>query len=174
MKQLVFSGKRFQVFTEEVYAPIPHTKEFINHSGAVVILPFVNQEEILLIKNYRFVVGETLWEIPAGTLELNEDPLKAAKRELEEETGYTSAKIEPLLSFFASPGISNEVMHIYTAFDLSYVGQNLDATEKIEVVRIKWNEALAMIKSGEIHDGKTIAALLFYLSFTEHDAKSGF
>jgi len=165
MKQLVFDGKRFKVFTEEVQTPAPHTKEFITHSGAVVILPFLSHKEILLIKNARFVVGETLWELPAGTLEKGEKPLEAAKRELREETGYACKKIEPLFSFFASPGICDEIMHIYAAFDLSYVGQHLDPTEKIEVFSMQWNEVLSMIQKGEIHDGKTIAAILFYATY---------
>lgn len=165
MKQLVFDGKRFKVFKEEVKTPQPHTKEFIVHPGAVVILPLLNEEEILLIKNNRFVVGETLWELPAGTLEQGEALEEAAKRELIEETGYSAERVEPLLSFYASPGMSDEIMHIFAASQLHHVGQSLDPTEEIEVFPLKWKDVLTMIHKGEIHDSKTIAAILFYLTY---------
>lgn len=154
--QVVYKGSRFEV---------RHLgkRDVVIHPGAVVILPFLNAQEIIMIRNERFAVGETLWELPAGTLEAGEHPQETAARELIEETGYEAETIEFLTTFYTSPGICNERMFVYTAQHLKIVGQNLDENEKIMVEVLPWKKVLEMIKSGEIHDGKTLTALLFYL-----------
>ncbi|MCE5319238.1 MAG: NUDIX hydrolase, partial [Parachlamydia sp.] len=98
----VYHGDRFDV----VSLPIGNNKrrDVILHPGAVVILPILDHEHILLIRNQRFAVGKELWELPAGTLEKGEAPLETAKRELIEETGYEAAEMEPLTQFYTSPG----------------------------------------------------------------------
>ena len=153
---LVYKGARFDV---------RHigNRDAVIHPGAVVILPIVDDKNILMIRNERFAVGETLWELPAGTLEPKEHPQATASRELIEETGYEAGQIEFLTSFYTSPGICNEHMFAYVAKDLNFVGQHLDATEKITVEKLAWPEVLKMIRSGEIHDGKTMTTLLWYL-----------
>ena len=156
--KLVFRGTRFEVRSLG-------KRDVVIHPGAVVILPLLDDEHILMIKNERFAVGETLWELPAGTLEPREHPDATASRELVEETGYEAKKIEPLTNFYTSPGICNERMFAYIAQDLSYVGQKLDETEKITVEVVEWKKIREMIRNGEIHDGKTLTTLLFYLSF---------
>lgn len=157
--KVVFHGQRIDVLS---VADGTKRREVVAHPGAVIILPFLDQERIIMIKNERIAVMETLWELPAGTLEKKEDRLLCAHRELEEETGYRASQMSPLLEFFSSPGFSNEILHAYVAKDLTYVGQSLDDTEKIEVEIMKFTEALSMIKTGLIRDAKTICTLLFY------------
>ncbi len=155
----MFKGPRFDV---ERVAVNGHEKDYVAHPGAVVILAFVKQMEILLIKNERFAVEKTLWELPAGTLEKDEKPIETASRELIEETGYKALTLDPLLEFYTTPGFCNEKIHAFTALDLEHVGQNLDATEVITVHPTSFTEALQMIDRGEIIDGKTITTLLYY------------
>jgi ADP-ribose pyrophosphatase len=108
-------------------------------------------------------VGETLWELPAGTLEPKEHPQETAARELIEEIGYEAGQLEFLTTFYTTPGFSNERMFAYVGKDLKFVGQDLDETEKITVEKRSWNEVLKMMANGEIHDGKTLTTLLFFL-----------
>lgn len=157
---LQFHGRRFNVLKNE-----KTQHEVVMHPGAVIILALQDDDAVIMIRNERFAVGEILWELPAGTIEPDEAPEFTAMRELEEETGYKAAILEPLLNFYTTPGICNEVMYAYVAKDLHFVGQHLDQSEKIETQAIKLPQVLEMIKSGMIRDGKTIAALLFYSSF---------
>lgn len=163
----VFHGLRFDVHSLQISDKNNRSvkKEFVVHPGAVTILPFLNEKEIIMIRNERFAVGEVLWELPAGTLETKEPPHETAFRELIEETGYQAKKIELLTTFYTTPGFCNEIMFSYLAKDLNYVGQDLDETEKILVEIIKWSDAINMIKDGTIHDGKTITTLLYYHAF---------
>jgi len=167
--KLLFHGKRVDLLSIEAEHPKGGTiqREVVAHPGAVVILPILDSDTVVLIRNERYVVQETLWELPAGTLEKNEDPLACATRELEEETGYKAGKIAHLFDCYSTPGFCNEKLHIYLATELTQVGQNLDDTEKIDVVPVKLEKALEMIQSGEIHDAKTIAALLYVTTFGE-------
>lgn len=164
---LIFKGSRFTVRTLKVKGANGKTveKDVVLHPGAVTLLPFVDEEHIVLIRNQRFVVGQELWELPAGTLEPGEDPLETAKRELIEETGYKAAHIVPLVTFFTTPGFCNEVMYSYVASQLTHVGQSLDDSEQIIVETVKWKDALKMVRDGTIVDGKTIMVLLYYHTF---------
>ncbi|QLH35152.1 MAG: NUDIX hydrolase [Parachlamydiaceae bacterium] len=152
---LVFSCSRFSVRNNG-------KRDAVIHPGAVVILPMLDEHTLILIRNERFAIGKTLWELPAGTLETNEHPQETAARELVEETGYEAGKIEFLTDFYTTPGFCNEKMFAYTAKDLKLVGQKLEETENIIVEQRTWNEVLKMIFNGEIHDAKTLTTLLFY------------
>lgn len=158
--QCVFHSRRFDVRSIELGPN--HQRDFVAHPGAVVILPLLDDQRVVMIRNERFAVGQELWELPAGTLEPQELPEKTAYRELIEETGYQAGRIEPLMNFFTSPGFCNELMYAFLAADLKQVGQALEENEKIQVEILGWKEILAMIKKGTICDGKTIATLLFY------------
>lgn len=158
--RVAYSGSRINVNTIKINN---HIKEAVIHPGAAVILPIVDDDNIIMIKNYRFVVDATLWELPAGILEPDEPPIETAKRELIEETGYRAKSVEPLTTFYTSPGICDEIMHAFVAKDLEFVGQDLDDTEEIEVEIVSWTKVKEMIKLGEIMDGKSLAALLYYL-----------
>ena len=143
----------------------PERREVVEAADAVVILPLLDGDRVVLIQNRRYAVNETLWELPAGTLEPGESPDTAAPRELAEETGYTSGRIEPLTRFFPAPGFCTECLHAYRATHLQQVGQTLDATEQIEVVPVAWPEALKMVRTGVIRDAKTVATLLYHEAF---------
>jgi ADP-ribose pyrophosphatase len=160
----VYEGTRFSVHQQVSRATNGSrvVREMIAHPGAVTILPILEQGEIVLIRNQRYAVGTALWELPAGTIEIGEEPEETAARELEEESGYRATTLLPLTQFFTSPGISNEIMYTYIAKGLSYIGQRLDNGEEIEVEVYTWSQIDEMIKSGKICDAKTLVTLLYY------------
>lgn len=137
-------------------------REVIRHPGSVVILPVLDEDHLCLIRNFRVAVDKTLIELPAGTLDVGEDPDICAARELTEETGYVAGRLERLTSFYAAPGILDEQMHLYAAFQLV---EGPPAREKGEIIEnqvVRWDEALRLIDNGTINDAKTIVGLLFY------------
>jgi len=137
-------------------------REIAEVADAVVILPLLDDQRVVLIQNERFAVKQTLWELPAGTLEPGEDPAACAARELAEETGYEAQRVERLTSFYPSPGFCTEKLHAYRATGLRHVGQSLEETERITAHVMPIEEACAMVRDGRIEDGKTIAALLYH------------
>ena len=157
----VFKGVRFDVCQLTVQ---DHTKEAILHPGAAVILPIKADGTVVMIRNERFVVGETLLELPAGTIDPGEAPLKTAARELTEETGYVAKKVELLTEFYSSPGICTEKLYAYVATDLTLTQQQLDETEKITVVEYSWKEIKQLIHKGEIKDAKSLVTLMYYMT----------
>jgi len=138
-------------------------RDVIEHPGAAVILPLLDDGRVVLIRNVRRTVGKVLWELPAGTLESGEAPEVCAAREVEEETGYRAGSIAPLTEFFASPGILNERMYGFLATDLEQTSQALDADEEIEVFPIPQWQVRDMLKDGHIEDAKTITLLLYWM-----------
>ena len=147
-----------------------HTREVVLHPGAVIILPVIDDDHIVMIRNQRHTVFEELLELPAGTLERDargnpENPALCAARELTEETGYTARTITPFGWFYTSPGILTEKMFLFAAYDLEKTRQSLEADEDIEVRFHQWEEVLQMIQFGQIQDAKTVAAVLMYDRF---------
>ena len=145
------------------------TRHFIDHPGAVAVIALTDQNKLCLIRNRRFAVRETLIELPAGTLEPDESPREAAIRELEEESGYRAHSIQPITSFWMSPGILAERMHVFLAERLEKVPPRRDPGEEIETIEVTPSEAFQMISDGTIQDAKTIAGLLFYDRFVVAD-----
>lgn len=134
------------------------------HPGAVVIVPVLDDGRIVLIRQIRHIIDREIWELPAGTRDRDgEDPADTARRELEEEAGYRAGIIEPLASYYTSPGILTECMHAYVARGLTAVGQRLEGGERIKVVPTPTTEVKRMMKQGDIQDAKTIAALALFL-----------
>jgi ADP-ribose pyrophosphatase len=166
-KHVVYDGKkvRLEVHHLENGDGQRIKKELVVHPGAVVILPFIDADTIILIRNRRYTVGQVLIELPAGTLEKGEGPMNAAGRELQEETGYLATRLKPMGTLFPSPGILTEKMFLFAAYDLEKTQQALEADEDIEVQLQKWDEVIQMIQFGEIQDAKTVAAVLMYDRF---------
>ncbi|MDZ4820972.1 MAG: NUDIX hydrolase [Planctomycetota bacterium] len=162
--ELLLSTSRFDVVlrTQPQADGQTRQREIVLHPGAVVLLPLLPDGRICLIENQRIAVGETLIELPAGTIEPGEDPAVTAARELVEETGYRAARIEALCQFWMSPGILNERMHVFLTTGLTPAEQDLDEGELIQVIPTSWSDALAMIDDGRIQDAKTLAVLLWY------------
>ena len=133
--------------------------DFIRHPGAAAMVPMLNYQEVVLIKQYRHAIREFIWEIPAGTLDPNESPITCARRELIEEIGYSATDWHQLGTITPLPGCSDERIHIFLALDLKPAKQDLDDDEMINVHKMNLSEAMQMILAGEISDGKTISGL---------------
>ena len=164
MSEILLTAAKFHVERREYNVPGHGTvrRELVVHPGAVLILPLLSPHEVVMIRNYRFAAGAELLELPAGTLEPPEPPLDCAARELEEETGYTAEAIEPLCTFYTTPGFTDEKMHVFVARDLTNKQQRLEPTEQIRVEIMTLTDALDATADGRIIDAKTIAALQIY------------
>jgi ADP-ribose pyrophosphatase len=144
--------------------------EMVRHPGASAVVPFLSDPfgddpQILLLKQYRYAAEEYLYEIPAGRLDPNEDPADCARRELREETGCSASRVQHLLTFYTTPGFTDEKIHLFMATELTQGESGREADEFIEVQTFSLSRALAMVGSGEIKDGKTALALLYTAGF---------
>ena len=139
------------------------TREFMDHPGAVAVLPVLENGDIVLVRQYRYPVGSATLEIPAGKLHSKKDPLTArARAELREETGYTAARLEKLLDFWPTPAFSNELLHIYLATGLKPGAAAPDGDEFITVEMMPFKKAVRLVRTGKIKDAKTVIALQAY------------
>lgn len=164
MEDILFSSHLFKVVKrfQKGRSGKKLERHVVLHPGAVTILPVLPDRKILLERQYRIALDEHILELPAGTREPGEDPLLTAKRELEEETGYIAGKIEKMMTFFPSPGIMREEMHLFLAENLLPGKTAREDGEDIELVTLNLDEALEKVRTGEIKDAKTIIGLLFY------------
>ncbi|MDE6598324.1 MAG: NUDIX hydrolase [Clostridia bacterium] len=160
----VYDGKILTLTVDEVSLPDRNisVRECVRHSGGAAVL-LVNDGKVLLVKQFRYLYGKEIYEIPAGKLNDGEDAAVGAARELEEETGYR-AKLVHALDLYPSPGYTDEVIHIFFADKFEFVGQKLDAGEFLNCIFIPLDDVLKMIESGEICDAKTVAAVYKYIS----------
>lgn len=160
----IYSGRVVKLDIHEVRLPngAHSIREQVRHPGAVAIVALDADERVLLVRQYRLPAGQTLLELPAGTLnrETEEAPQEAAVRELREETGYQPGHLEALGGFFAAPGYTTEYIHLFLARDLSEAPLEQDIDEFIELVRMPLPEAIRAVETGAIVDGKTIVGLL--------------
>jgi ADP-ribose pyrophosphatase len=163
-RQQIYTGKKVNLELHRIEDEHGQQfkREIVVHPGAVVILPFLPDGRVLLIRQRRYTVGHILLELPAGTLEKGEDPINCAGRELQEETGFLAGKLLPIGSFYSSPGILTEKMYAFAAYDLVQTTQALEQGEDIELAPVPYDQAVHMAGVGEIVDGKTICALLMY------------
>lgn len=159
----LFSGKIIDVEKHDVRLidGTRGTREVVRHVGAAGVLP-LDGENVVLVKQYRFPIGEYLLEIPAGRLDPGENPADCARRELLEETGYNIKEHKLMTLFCSSPGFTDEIIYLYCAEVEKVADPAPDAGEFLETVILSLNEALEMVRSQTIRDGKTISALLFY------------
>jgi ADP-ribose pyrophosphatase len=156
----VFRVERHRVATRAGGEPL--VKDVVRHPGAVTVVAIRDDGMLVLVRNQRFAVAERLLEFCAGKLEPGEDPADAARRELEEETGYAAGRIEPLGIFYTSPGFTDERMHVYLATALTPVPQRLEPGEDLEVAVLSPEELRTLISRGQVADGKTLGAYLLW------------
>ena len=166
-KQVIYTGKkmRLEIHRLEDEEGRKAQAEVCIHPGAVVVLPFLDEQRIVLIRNRRYAISGILLELPAGTLDRGEDPMNAAGRELLEETGLLAQRMKPLVNFYPSPGLLSEKMYAFAAYDLQKGHTALEPGEEIEPLVVSFDQAINMIKTGEIQDGKTITTLLYFKQF---------
>ena len=159
--QSIYRGRIFEVTVDTVSeGEKTYVREVVHHPGSAVIVPVFDDGTIALVRQYRHPAVRYLLEAPAGTLRRGEAPEEGAKRELEEELGVVSGRLEKLSEFFVSPGFCEEKMWVYLATELTETKQQLDEDEILAVVRIPFSQALSMITTGEIEDAKTIIGVM--------------
>jgi len=169
----IHQGKVFKLIRENVTLENGTTTdlEFIEHPGATAIIPFLDDNRIVLLKQYRHALKKYIWEIPAGTLDPQEEIIGCAKRELIEETGYSAGQWHRLGEITPVPGYSNERIHIFLATELQPADQNLDEDEVIRVQAVDFLKAFEMIGDGEIQDAKSIAGLFLASQWLKSNAQ---
>jgi ADP-ribose pyrophosphatase len=161
-KNSIYNGKVLEFCCDDIVLPNGATakREYIVHPGACAVLPFINDTTIVLVKQFRYVINQITYEIPAGKIDVGETPLECAARELKEETGYQAKKLDKMMSFYPSTAFSTELLHIFVAFNVQEGINKPDEDEFIATEIISFNDALKMVKNGEIIDSKTIISIL--------------
>ncbi len=165
--ETVYTGRAFRV--EVVEARLPDGKvrryDLVRHPGAVTIVPLDEQGRVWFVRQYRLGAGAPLLELPAGTLNLDEDPALCAAREVREETGLAARELTKLGEFYLAPGYSTEFMHVYLATGLYPDMLQSDDDEFLQTEPIPVSEVLRMVRDNEINDGKSLAALMLARGF---------
>ncbi|MDH7482092.1 MAG: NUDIX hydrolase [Armatimonadota bacterium] len=158
----IFEGRIVSLRVDTIELPNGRrtTREVVEHKGAVAVVPMLDHEKVVMVRQFRQPVGSELLEIPAGTLEDGEDPADCARRELVEEIGYYPGKLTEMFHSYLSPGYSTEMLHTFLAEDLQKVSEKRDFDEFLEVVTINLKDAVEMICRGAILDAKSICGLL--------------
>lgn len=158
----IYTGKviSLKVDTVEIEKKGYQKREIVEHGGAVAIVALTDKNEVILVKQFRKAIENIIWEIPAGKLEIGENPKECAIRELKEETGYSADNVKLIHKFYSSPGFSNQKVYIYLATGLVAGESKLDDGENLECYRVDLNEAYEMILKNEIEDAKTSIGLL--------------
>jgi len=165
-KNLLYRGKILALREDDVTLPNGRAAKrvVVEHRGGVAVLAVDERGYVPIVRQYRYAVGAHLWEIPAGKLEEGEEPDAAIVRELREETGLVAGQMTSLGMFYPTCGYSNEIIRLYLATDLSYVGAKPDEDEFLEIKYVKIDELYEKCLSGEIKDGKTVMAVLKYFA----------
>ncbi|MDO8733532.1 MAG: NUDIX hydrolase [Elusimicrobiota bacterium] len=160
----IYGGKILSFYVDDVSLPNGKIaeREYIRQPQAAAVIPIISRQKIVLVKQYRYPIKKVTYEIPAGKLDDGEKAIDCIKRELAEETGFTSHNIKKLISFYPSTAFSTEKLHIFVAKNLKKVKAHPDEDEFIEPVIIDYKKALKWIESGKIKDAKTLIGLLYY------------
>jgi ADP-ribose pyrophosphatase len=158
----IYQGRVFLLVRENVTLDngVTTDLDYIEHPGAAAIVPLIGTDEVVLIKQYRHALKRYIWEIPAGTLDPQEEAAACARRELAEETGYSAGEWCQLGEITPVPGYSNERIHLFLASKLGPAHQKLDSDEVLAIHRVPLARAVQMISSGDIQDAKSICGLL--------------
>jgi ADP-ribose pyrophosphatase len=159
--RVVHRGRSITVLVEDVALPNGRTValDLVRHPGAAAVVPFEDESTVLLIRQYRHAANGFIWEVPAGKLD-GDAPDVCARKELAEEAGRRAGRLVPLASIYTTPGFSDEIIHLFAAFDLTSVPQELEHDEIIEVTPTPLARALEMIYAGELRDAKSALALM--------------
>lgn len=161
----IFDGKVISLKVDDVTLPNGETskREIINHPGAVAIIAITDSNKLLVVEQYRKALERSIIEIPAGKLEKGEEPIVTARRELEEETGYTTDSLEFVQAFATSPGFADEIIHVFLARNLKKLQTpvQMDEDEFVELMEVSLEEAQAMMADERIYDAKTVFAVLW-------------
>ena len=160
--EVLMKGRAFAIRRDLLKTPDGRETKFdiIEHGGSVVVVPLDADGNLLFVRQYRHATGQDLLELPAGTLEENEDPAVCAAREIREETGYAAGQLEKIGEFYLAPGYSTEFMVVFFATELRYDPLKADADEFLSVEKIPVKKSLELAENGEIPDAKSLAALL--------------
>lgn len=164
--QTMFEGRALKLRVDTVKKPNGKTatREIVERSDCVAVVPIDSKDNILMVRQFRKAVGKVLLEIPAGGIDKGEQPIMAVRRELQEEIGYLPNKIDRIGGFYAAPGYSTEYLHLYVATYLLPSRLEAEDTEDIEVVKVPLSRIPDMIISGEVCDAKSIVGLLRIIS----------
>ncbi len=160
--QGIFNGNIINVHTDKITLVdgTEAVREVVDHPGGVAIVSLTDNNEIILVRQFRYPYKETIYEIPAGKLEAGENPRDAALREFSEECGASAEKFEPFGEIYPTPGYCGEIIRLFYAAGLTFGEQNLDADEYLDVVKMPFNECISKIMNGEIKDAKTVIGIL--------------
>ena len=161
--KLIFDGKVIHLHVDDILLPNGNTsiREYCTHNGAVCVIPITSEGEVICVRQYRYAIGKSILEIPAGKLDsVDENPDDAVRRELREETGAISGKLTYLGLYYGSPALLSEKIYMYLAEDLSFGDCDPDDDEFLEIIKIPLDELVDMVLNGEIEDGKTQSAVL--------------
>ena len=163
----VFKGVLLDVRKDCVRLPngSESVREYVVHPGAVVIIAVLDDGSLLFENQYRYPLQRDFLELPAGKFDPHETELACAQRELREETGYVALKWRELPTFYPCIGYSNERLVYFLAKELSFTGENMDEDEFLEILRVPFSEALAMVGDGRIDEAKTVMGLLWFERF---------
>ena len=161
-KKTVWRGRAIDFRVDTVRLPNGKlaTREFMDHPGAVGVVPFLDKDTVVMVRQYRHPIGAVTLELPAGKIDKGESLLTCVKRELHEETGYTARKIRRLIQYWPTPAFANEVLHLYVAEGLKAGKMHTDEDEFLQCVTVPFRRAIEMVLGGEIKDSKTIIGLL--------------
>lgn len=163
-KEKIYSGRVISLYKDEVEINgVLSSREYVRHNGGAAVLA-EKDGKFAFVSQFRHPLGKNVTEIPAGNRDPGEDPLHTAKRELEEECGLSAKRLEPVCSFCVSPGYTDEFIWIYYANEFEDVPVKLDEDEFLQSFWVEKERAFDMLERGEIYDGKTVIALLWYLS----------
>ncbi len=173
----VYDGKVFNLIVDEIEYPSGNRaiREVAEHPGGAVVVALSRRREILLVRQYRYPMKQYLYELPAGRLSSGEDPKDCAARELEEETGFRARSLQHLVSIYTSPGFCSERLHIFLAEGLENTekGQRLEEGElHLTFEWVAFVDAIAMIRRGDIVDGKTICGIFMLKLHLESTSQS--
>ncbi len=164
---LIYEGRAVRLRVDTVRMPNGRdtTREIVEHSDCVAIIALDDEDNVLLVKQFRKPVEKELLEIPAGGIEPGEELEDCVRREMREETGFLPQKVERLGGFYSSPGYCTEYLHFFLATDLVHSPLQAEDSESIKLVRVRLDEVIGLVTSGSICDAKSIAALLAFFEY---------